>query len=394
MLNRIALLILSLLILSCSAPDKQSKVLLISFDGFRADYLSKAETPNFDAFVAEGVIADGMIPVFPSNTFPNHYSIATGLYPENTGLIDNSFYAPELDARYSMGNRQAVEDGRFYSGEPIWNTVEKQGLTAGTMFWVGSEADIQGMHPTHWKVYDGSLPDSARIDTVVKWLDTDTDFGTLYFSFTDGIGHRFGPESDEVKEAIKRADDLVGYLMQQLEKNMLEDTEIVIVSDHGMYDVSSEKVIFLDDYINPDDVEWVTGSKAIFLGEKDRPIEEVYEDLNDAEYFDAYLKEDIPERFHLKNSGRVPELLLVADLGYVITTKDYYRGEMTGASHGWDNQEEVMWAFFAAHGPSFKENFEMGVFENVHVYELLNHLLGTEAAQNDGSLDSLKVMLK
>ncbi len=386
--------LIALLFISCAEQKEQAKVLLVSFDGFRADYLTKAETPHFDAFVEDGVLAEGMIPVFPSNTFPNHYSLATGLYPENTGIIDNSFYAPDLDQRYSMGNRDAVEDGRFYFGEPIWNTVEKQGLTAGTMFWVGSEADIQGMHPTHWKKYDGSVPDSARIDTVVKWLSTDSDFATLYFSFVDGVGHTYGPESQEIVGAIQRADSLVGYLVQELDAKGLGDTEVIIVSDHGMYDVSDERVIFLDDYINPDDVEWVMGSKGVFLAEKDRPIEDVFEDLNDAEHFDAYLKADIPERYHLKNSDRVPELLLVSDLGYVITTKDYYRGSMSGASHGFDNQEEAMWAFFAARGPSFKENEKVGVFENVHVYELMNHLLGTKPAPNDGSFDSVKVMLK
>jgi predicted AlkP superfamily pyrophosphatase or phosphodiesterase len=386
--------LLALLFISCAQPDKQPKVLLVSFDGFRADYLTKTETPHFDTFVEEGVLAEGMIPVFPSNTFPNHYSIATGLYPENTGLIDNSFYAPDLGQRYSMGNREAVEDGRFYFGEPIWNTVEKQGLKAGTMFWVGSEADIQGMHPTHWKKYDGSVPDSARIDTVVKWLSTDSDFATLYFSFVDGIGHTYGSESAEIVAAIQRADSLVGYLMQELEAKGIGDTEVIILSDHGMYEVSDERIIFLDDYINPDYVEWVMGSKAVFLAEKERPIEDVYNDLKEGKNFKAYLKPDIPDRYHLKNSDRVPELLLVSDLGYIITSRDYYRGNTTGASHGFDNQEEAMWAFFAAKGPSFKVNYKAGVFENVHVYELMNHLLGTEPAPNDGSLDSVKVMLK
>jgi predicted AlkP superfamily pyrophosphatase or phosphodiesterase len=208
---------LPLIVISClfafgcqqetSHTPKGEKLLLLSFDGFRYDYLSKAETPNFDHLVEGGVISDGLIPIFPSKTFPNYYAIATGLYPENNGFVGNSMYDPEMDARFSMGNRDAVENPDWYQGEPIWNTVEKNGKQAGTMFWVGSETPIQDMRPTHWKSYDGSMPDSARIDSVVKWLsygnELEVDFATVYFSFVDSRGHRYGPDSPEVVEAIR-----------------------------------------------------------------------------------------------------------------------------------------------------------------------------------------------
>ncbi|MEX0844233.1 MAG: ectonucleotide pyrophosphatase/phosphodiesterase, partial [Balneolaceae bacterium] len=238
-----------------TAPAGQ-KLLLVSFDGFRHDYLTKTETPNFDQIVETGVVSDGLIPIYPTKTFPNYYAIATGLYPENSGFIGNSMYDEKMDARFSMGNRDAVENPTWYGGEPIWNTVEKSGKKAGTMFWVGSEAPIQNMRPTHWKRYDDDMPDSARIDTVIKWLslgnELEVDFGTLYFSFVDGIGHRYGPDSPEIIEAIQRADDLIGYLLEQMEAAGLKDvTNLLIVSDHGMAEVSRDRIIVLDDMIDP-----------------------------------------------------------------------------------------------------------------------------------------------
>lgn len=395
------LLALSVLLLfGCSPEKEQPQLLLISFDGFRADYLSKTETPNFDRLIKNGATAEGLIPIFPTKTFPNHYAIATGLYPENNGLIGNNMYDPEMDARYSMGNRDAVENPDWYLGEPIWNTVEKAGKKAGTMFWIGSEAPIQNMRPSHWKSYDGSIPNEARIDTVVNWMTREqepVDFGTLYFSFVDSQGHRYGPDSEEVIEAIQQADELVGYLMEKLESN--ESINLMIVSDHGMIEVSPSRKVTLDDYIDVNKIEIISYSPALMFNVEGEGEVEVFESLKkNEENFKVYLKENIPDRYHLKNNSRVPEVLMVADEGYTINTKQFFesRGNdyPSGGAHGFDNANPKMDAIFVAYGPAFKKEVKLGRFENIHLYEVMAKILNIEPAPNDGDIDAVMEILK
>lgn len=382
---------------------RADKLLLISFDGFRYDYLSKADTPNFDKLVESGVKSEGLIPVFPSKTFPNHYSIATGLYPENNGFVGNNMYDPEMDTYFMIRDREAVENPDWYEGEPIWNTVEKEGKKAGTMFWVGSETPIQDMRPTHWKVYDESMGDSARIDTVVKWLSYDhpeqTDFATIYFHFVDSQGHWYGVDSPEVISAIERADGLIGYLMERMEEAELTGrTNTLIVSDHGMADISRDRIVVLDDMIDPDDLEVIAYSPALMANVKDGKLDEVYNALKEnEENFKVYKRDEIPDRYHLKNHRRIPELLLVADLGYTINSQEYFderEDYPSGATHGFDNREKEMHGIFIANGPDFKSAYKMQTFQNIHLYVLVAHLLDIEPAPTDGSIDSVSVMLK
>jgi predicted AlkP superfamily pyrophosphatase or phosphodiesterase len=382
-------------------PDTD-KLLLISFDGFRYDYLSKTDTPNFDKLVENGVISEGLVPIFPSKTFPNHYAIATGLYPENNGFVGNNMYDPEMDAHFTSRDREAVENPDWYEGEPIWNTAEKEGKKAGTMFWVGSEAPIQDMRPTHWKVYDQSIGDSARIDTVVKWLSYDNpkqvDLATLYFHFVDSQGHWYGVDSPEVISAIERADGLLGYLLERMDETQLTGkTNTLIVSDHGMADLSRDRIVVLDDMIDPDDLEVIAYSPALMANVKDGKLDEVYSALKqNEENFKVYRKDEIPDRYHLKNNPRVPDLLLVADVGYTINSQEYFderEDYPSGATHGFDNREKEMHGIFIANGPDFKSGYKMKAFENIHLYELMAHLLNITPAPTDGTIDSVSVML-
>lgn len=399
----ILLLIVCVGLVGCSTEQQsQPKTLLVSFDGFKYNYLQKTDTPHFDSLAAGGVQAEGLIPVFPSNTFPNHYSIATGLYPENSGLINNTMYDPKWEEWYRIGDREAVENGKWYGGEPIWNTLEKQGLKTGTMFWVGSEADIQGMRPTHWKSYDGDMPGKARIDTVMKWMtaprDKAVDFTTLYYSDVDSKGHSYGTESDSVTQAIERADRLMGYLKEQMMANDLwSNTNVIIVSDHGMVDLSADKLIRLDKIIDMDHVDRVIWGAMTGIHPKEGEEEKVYQALKSAEKnYRVYKKENLPERYHLKNHRRVEDIIMVADLGYTILDEDYqddFIESLPRATHGYDNNEKAMQSFFIARGPDFKEGEKVGAFQSIHIYELINHLMDTEPAPNDGALDSVKVLL-
>lgn len=393
-----------LCIIACNsqAPTQPEKVLLVSFDGFRADYLSKTSTPNFDLLAKSGVLGEGLIPIYPTKTFPNYYAIATGLYPENNGFIANRMYDEELDLSFSMGDRDQVENPAWWKGEPIWNTVEKAGKKAGTMFWVGSEAPIQDMRPSFWKSYDGRMPNEDRIDSVISWMSLDNeneiDLGTLYFSFVDSQGHRHGAESEEVITAIQQADELMGYLISQLnKKGLAENTNLIIVSDHGMADVSPERLVVLDDYINPDYIDIIEGSPSLMMNVTEGKLDEVYSSLKRNETnFKVYKKEDIPDRFHIKNSPRTPELLMVAEIGYTINTKSFIESRdsyPSGGAHGFDNLEEEMWGLFIATGPSFNKGLMMEPFENIHIYELIAHILEVESAGTDGSLSDISEML-
>lgn len=396
------------LIIGCGKPEinnDNNPVLLISFDGFRPDYLSKVDTPNFDSLIQEGVTSEkGMIPIYPSVTFANHYAIATGLYPENNGLIGNNMYDAEIGKRYSMGNREQVENPDWYLGEPIWNTVEKAGKKAGTMFWVGSETKIQDMRPTHWKVYDDFFPDSARVDSVISWFTLDNekkiDLGTLYFSFVDSQGHRHGPDSKEVEEAIKRADGMVGYLIEKLkETDLWGKMNVIIVSDHGMTEVSRDRIVVIDDFgVNSSDLEIISGSPAIMFNVKNGKGNEVYTKLKENEnHFKIYKKEDIPERFNIKNSPRMTDYLIVADNGYTVNTKVYFDARPTyptGGVHGFDNLDEEMWALFVAHGPAFKKGYKIEPFENINIYPVIAKLMGVEPAEIDGNLVEISDILK
>ena len=400
------LLVLILTSLACSlSPEKKEikKVLLVSFDGFRYDYLTKANTPHFDKLVQSGVQSEGLIPIYPSVTFPNYYAIATGLYPENNGFISNSMYDSTIGAWFSMRDREQVENPDWYYGEPIWNTVEKNGLVAGTMFWVGSEAPIQDMRPTFWKRYDGDMPNEARIDSVLKWMTLGTeqeiDFGTLYFSFVDEVGHDFGPNSPEIEEAVQKADDLMGYFIGQLkDKNIFEHTNLIIAADHGMAQLSRDKVIYVDNYINTTDLDIYSWGTSFSVRGNKEVVEEVYQQLKPNEKnFRVYKKENLPERFHLKKSHRVPDLIAIPNTGYLISTKGYVESRSnyaTGGTHGFDNQAKEMHGIFIAYGPDFKKGFKMEAFENIHIYELIANLLNIESAGTDGSIDNVSAMIK
>jgi predicted AlkP superfamily pyrophosphatase or phosphodiesterase len=393
-----------LLLIGCAKDQKNSQLLLVSFDGFRADYLSKTDTPNFDRLIQQGVTAEGLVPIFPTKTFPNHYAIATGLYPENNGLIGNNIYDPEMNARYSMGNREAVENPDWYLGEPIWNTVEKQGKKAGTMFWIGSEAPIQNMRPSHWKSYDGRIPNEVRVDTVLKWMTRENDpvdLGTVYFSFVDSQGHRYGPDSEEVVTAIQQADSLVGCLLEKLKELDTKNTiNLMIVSDHGMIEVFPDKKVVLDDFIDVNDINIISYSPALMFNVKEGASkDEIYTALkNNQNNYRVYSKEDIPERFHLKNNIRTSEFLMIADEGYTINTNEYFesRGSSypSGGAHGFDNSNIKMDALFVANGPAFKQGIKLGRIENIHLYEVMAKILKVAPAENDGDLNLVKEMLK
>lgn len=283
------------------STQHRSTVILVGIDALGWDFLDKAPTPHLDVLVARGVRAERMIPDFPTKTFPNFYTIATGLYNEHHGIVANNMYDPEWDAWFRLGDRDAVMDGRWWEGEPIWVTAEKQGLTAAAFFWPGTEAPIQGVRPTYWKPYDGSVPNRERVEQVLAWLDLPEEerpsLITMYFSDVDEASHDYDLDSDEVREAIRGVDEMVGLLMAGLEERGLAgQVNVVVASDHGMADTEPHRMVIVDDYI---DLSWVTvvDWNPVFAVFPNAGMEDaVYEALSQAMHLSVYRKEDIPDR--------------------------------------------------------------------------------------------------
>lgn len=378
-------------------------VILISFDGFRWNYFDKVSTPNLNRLSETGVKAKRLIPSFPTKTFPNHYTIVTGLFPENHGIIANKMYDPKLNATFSLGDRKSVEDSRWWGGEPIWVTAEKQGQTSAILFWPGSETEIKGIRPTYWQKYDQSLAYDKRVQQALDWLDLPVaqrpTLIALYFDAPDTQGHSYGPDSPEVKNAIRKVDTTIGILLQGLkQRGILNDINIIITSDHGMTSISPDKTIFLDDYIDLSSVDIIDWSPIVSLRPHDGKKEEIYKALINANpHLAVYYKEDIPERLHFRNNNRITPIIGIADEGWSISSHVLFKSlqaNFAKGSHGYDNQLTSMHGIFIARGSAFKKDLVVKPFENIHIYNLITKVLGLKPAPNDGNLEQVQLMLK
>ena len=379
--------------------DSEEYVLLISMDGFRYDYLNKANTPNFDLLIQSGVTSKALVPVFTSKTFPNHYSIATGMYAENHGLIANTFYARDLKKSYAIRDRNAVENGEFYGGEPIWVTAERQGVITASYFWVGSEAVIKGRQPTYWKKYDQKIAFEARIDSVVSWftypIQRRPRLSLLYFHEPDWTGHTYGPNSPETISQIEHMDRVLGNLISKTSNlSISSKLNIIIVSDHGMTDVYPENIIDLSTYTDLSNLNVTGAGPTVFISsESKKLLKKVYKDLKKINNADIYWKRNIPKRFHYQNHVRIPDLLIVANEGWSLMPLGHGSSSPKG-SHGYDNQLDNMKAIFIANGPSFKSGYARDEFENIHIYPLIAHILGINPFENiDGDLEKVEDLL-
>lgn len=397
-------LFLAVSFISCkSKPQEKTThpLLLISIDGFRYDYLDKANTPHLDALVKQGALADYVTPIFPTKTFPTHYSIVTGLYAENTGVIANNMYDTILKKRFRLGDREQVQNPAWYGGEPIWVTAEKQGKKAATLFWPGSEAPIKGMHASRWLTYDESISHNARVDTLINWHLLPKNerplFSTFYLSDVDTQGHRYGPDSDSVALAIEEADRTIGLLIEELKRNNVwPNINVIITSDHGMTEISEDRIILIDKIIDLEKVHMNDWNPVAMIQPKENFSEEIYTQLKENEkHYKVYKREDLPEHFRLKNHHRVPEIIVIAENGYTITTQNWLENRgVSGGNHGFDPAHPDMRSFFLAVGPDIKSNYTFDGFESVHIYELMCKLLDIQPAKNDGSPKVLKHLLK
>lgn len=377
-------------------------VLLISIDGFRPDYLSKKNSPTLYKFAQQGVRAINLKPIFPSLTFPNHYTIVTGLYAEHHGIVGNEIRDPQdPKLHFTLGaGREVVNNPKWWLGEPIWITAQKQGLKSGILFWPGSEAPHQEMLPTYFQPYDQKITSKERVELLLKWFDLPDDqrpqFFTLYFDTVDSNGHRFGPQSKEVKTAIKEVDTALSLLLSEVEKReKLKDLNILVISDHGMVLMDPKKTIDITDILKDFPNVDKTGNSAVvglFSSNKEEINQLEKKLIKKSKSYRVYKKENIPIRYHYQKSDRIPDLLLVAKEKVNIKTKvDFAPSTQSPyvATHGYDNTLKSMQASFFAKGPSFATQKVVLTLENVNLYELMCKILEIIPAPNDGKLSNL-----
>jgi predicted AlkP superfamily pyrophosphatase or phosphodiesterase len=337
---------------------------------------------------AEGA-SGPMKPSFPSVTFPNHYTLVTGLHPDHHGIVGNNMVDAEL-GRFSLGNKQAVTDRRWWDqGEPIWVSAERQGVKTATMFWPGSEADIRGVRPSYWAPFDQSMPGDARVDQVLTWLDLPAAqrpaLTTLYFDIVDTMGHHHGPDAPQTLEATRSVDASIGRLVEGLKaRGLYENTILVVVSDHGMAATSPDRVTVLDDIVDPEAVQIVYGGAVTFLNPvagREAEVEQAL--LGSRPHLDCWRKSEIPARFILGSNPRVPAIVCASEPSWLLATRARPVTKPGGA-HGYDNAAPEMQAIFIAHGPGVIAGRRLENLDSVDVQPFLARLLGVSAPHGDG----------
>lgn len=384
-------------------PEHRGKphVVLVSFDGFRADYVEKYAPPNFQRTIARGARAQALVPVFPSKTFPNHYSIATGLYPEHHGIVGNAFYDPARDESYAFWEQAAVTDGTWYGGEPIWVTAEKQGMVAACFFWPGSEAPIQGVRPTYFHRYDEKVPNEARVDAVLEWLrmpDAERPrLVTLYFSDVDTAGHRYGPSAEETRQAVMAVDAALGRLIDGLDALPIGDQiYLVLVSDHGMAETAPAYVTPLEHLIDAHSVTVPDAGPAanLHLRPGAATAGRIRDQINAGlQHGRAFLRTEVPERLHYRADPRIGDVVIVMDEHYMVSIRRPGREYSTppAGMHGWDPALPSMHGIFVATGPGVRAGASLPSFVNVDVYPLMAEVLGLSLPERlDGARGRLR----
>ncbi len=387
-----------------TAASAEPLLVLISLDGFHPDYLDRDLTPTLRWLADNGVRARWMTPSFPSKTFPNHYTIVTGLVPDRHGIVDNNMFDPEL-GRFSLSNREAVGEARWWGGEPIWIGAQRRGLRTATMFWPGSEAPILGSFPDEWLPFDAGMSKNDRLAQLFAWLDREPwrrpHFMTLYFEHVDVVGHRHGPNSPELDQSLIRIEHILSELVDGLRSRaLLEQINLVFVSDHGMAEVSPERILILEEIIDPTLIEIIALSEVSAFNL--RPGVEAEAEailLDEHEGMRCYRRQELPDRWRYGRHSRVADIICQLEDGWRMVRRESFNPwqqqvRSNRGGHGYDPESPTMRALFIAHGPAFRQGLLVEPFQNIHVYPLLAHLLGIEPAPNDGDPAVTRLMLR
>jgi predicted AlkP superfamily pyrophosphatase or phosphodiesterase len=370
-----------------NAPAHRDKpyLVLISIDGFGWDARGRAHTPALDRLAERGVVARSMRPAWPSLTFPNHYAIATGLYPAEHGIVGNNFPNDGRDDWYSLADRAAVENPEWYQGEPIWVSAEKAGMVSASYFFVGTEAAVQGIRPTHSYLFDEKVPAAARVEQVVDWLQLPGEerphLITLYFEHVDHASHRYGPDAPETIAAIEKVDSHIGDLMDGIAQTAIRDeVYVIVVSDHGQARyVAPDDGYVLAEHVDIGEAGVVEGGNYVMLY-YDTPdaahIEQMVATINQT-WGDgkAFVRGDTPAHWRVTHDDRYPDVFIQADIGHAVMTDAQQKRRLNSGAHGWPPESAPMGATFIAAGPDLPAGQELGEISVVDVYPLMLDIL-------------------
>lgn len=369
-------------------------LVLVSIDGFRWDYLDTYRLPAIAAIAAGGVRAERLVPVWPSLTFPNHYSIVTGMQPARHGLVSNDFFDPQAGRWYRMRDRGAVEDGSFYGGEPIWVTAETQGMVAASFFWVGSEADVAGIRPTHWRSFDKRVSGEQRVDQVLAWLAQSPErrphLYTLYFEDVDDHSHGSGIGSQPFLAALQKVDGYLARLLAGIEAlPHAPQVYLALVSDHGQLPYANTPALVLEERVDLAGLELVDGGAFVFGWPRagyEGDLEALAKTINrDWAHGRAYLRDEAPGAWRLAGNPRWPSLIVQADPGHAVLSSAARREKISAADHGWAPGAPDMHGIFIARGPGIRPGQRLGPVHVTDLYPLFCAMLGLRPA---GDLDS------
>jgi len=374
------------------AEARAPVTILVSIDGFRADYLDRGETPNLSRLAALGARA-AMRPSFPTKTFPNHYALVTGMRPDHNGIVDNNMEDPRRPGViFKISNDQALDPFWWDEAEPIWITAERSHVRTATMFWPGAEVAHDGLRPSDWQHYDQNVTGRQRVATVIDWLRrpaaTRPRFVTLYFDTVDSAGHQYGPDAPETNAAIREVDERIGDLVAGL-ADLGQPADLVIVADHGMAATSAQRVVPLESLVDPGLVHVVTDGP--YSGMDALPGQEnavAAALLRPHDHVQCWRKADIPARLHYGANPRVPAFYCLAETGWTITRPD--REPYFGGTHGYDNSSPEMLALFIASGPDFRAGVRLATFDNVDIYPLIARLIHVQPRPSDGTIASIE----
>ncbi|XP_074662587.1 ectonucleotide pyrophosphatase/phosphodiesterase family member 5-like isoform X2 [Tubulanus polymorphus] len=396
---------LLLVILSCSSiglvfghfehNSANPMLLLVSMDGFRWDYIDKMKfagrpTPNFDKMIESGVHPKYVVDVFTSSTGPNHYSLATGLYEENHGIVDNTFYDPVFKEVWQLVNDTTVRDPKWYNGKPIWyvNQAHGNAYRSGVVHYPLSLAPVDNVTPFRnaGPYNHGKMPFKTRIDKMIAWFTDDDypiNFGALYFQEPDHSGHMYGPSSDKMLPVIEQMDKTLGYLLDEVDKHELaENLNIILTSDHGMADISAKKIIELDKHVHPSLYTHYSYGVMWNIIPKPGKEAEIFDKLKNIEHIKVYRRKDIPASYHYRNNRRIMPILILADEGWQIVNNASNLSHQNG-THGYNNSLSSMHPFFIAKGPAFKRNYKRGPINMLDIFALMCHILKVDMPHND-----------
>ena len=379
-------------ITSCSSPQEERYVVVLSLDGFRYDYPELAKTPTLDSIARVGVRST-FRPSFPSNTFPNHYSMATGLHPDHHGIVNNSFYDPALGI-YMSRDKEAIANPDFYEGEPIWNTAEKQGIRTATYYWIGSETPVQGLQPSICKPFDDTTPFVDRADSVIAWLQLPKEIRPhlimWYIEEPDAIGHTSSPDSEEVISVVEKLDEVVNYFFAKARQlDIFDKIDFIVLSDHGMATVQPERIINLQEFLPRDSFEHVFEGVPALLYPKKGFEDSAYHTLSQIPDITVWKKDEVPAIYIYGTHPRIGDLIVLPSIGGYVQFRPTL-ALWTGGTHGYDNFTPEMQAIFYATGPSFKKGVELPPMANVNLYLIIARLLGIQPVQTDGNQQEIE----